>query len=242
VTAIGDALKNRPEITQLETNKAINQIDQDYFRNQTKPQIDLLGIYTTQGLAGTASNPNRLPPETLRGGIGTSISQLFRQDFPTYRVGVAISLPWGNHVAKANLGRTLVEGEKIANQRAQTEQTIESEVRNALQALRSAEARLSSAIAARQAAEQLAASEERQFRAGTSTFFLVQQRQTELLGARGRELQAQTDLNRAISEFQRATGTTLSANNVTVSDARELSLSGRGTKLAVNAPFYTRGK
>ena len=67
-------------------------------------------------------------------------------------------------------------------------------------------------------AEQLYESEQRQFRAGTTTFYLVLQRQTELLAARGRELQAQTDLNSAISEFQRSTGTTLSANNVTVSE------------------------
>ena len=112
----------------------------------------------------------------------------------------------------------------LANQRAQAEQIIEAEVRNALQALRSAEARLQSAAAARLAAEQLAASEQRQFQAGTTTFFLVQQRQTELVTARGRELQAQTDLNRAISEFQRSIGSTLEANNVKVSSLGNLTM------------------
>jgi hypothetical protein len=64
-----------------------------------------------------------------------------------------------------------------------------------------------------------------------------------LLAARSRELQAQTDLNRAISEFQRSTGNTLTANNVTVSDIRSLTLTNRGSKLAVNnVPFFTRGK
>ena len=133
------------------------------------------------------------------------------------RLGVQVSLPIGNHVAKANLGLTLVAASKIANQRAQTEQVIEAQVRNALQALRSAEARLASATAARAAAEELYASEQRQFRGGTATFYLVVQRQTELTAARGREIQAQTDLNKAISEFQRAIGTTLTVNNVTVS-------------------------
>ncbi len=49
----------------------------------------------------------------------------------------------------------------------------------------------------------------------------------ELLAARGRELQAQTDLNKAISAFQRATGTTLSANNVDVTDGTNLRISPR---------------
>ena len=224
--ALTEALKNRPEITQLATNAEINRIDERYFRNQTKPQIDLVGTYTSSGLAGSPTarsiqNGQTVVPENLRGGYFTSLGNLIGQDYPTYRVGVNVGLPWGNTIAKANLGRTLVEGTRIGNQRAQTEQVIEAEVRNAMQALKSGEARLASAIATRQSAEQLFDSEQRQFRSGTTTFYLVLQRQTELLVARSRELQAQTDLNKAISEFQRATGTTLSANNVTVSQKQE---------------------
>src|SRR5690606_36186577 len=44
--AVSEALKNRPEIEQLETSKEINKIDERYFRDQTKPQIDLVGSYT----------------------------------------------------------------------------------------------------------------------------------------------------------------------------------------------------
>lgn len=221
--AIADALKNRPELEQLDLNIDINKVDERYFHNQTKPQIDLFATTTSQGLAGTTTARSIDPttglsrvPAQLVGGEFTSLSNLFRFSFPTYRAGVTISLPLGNHVARANLGRTLVEGDRLQNQRAQQEETIESEVRNALQALRSAEARLASAAASRAAAEQIYESEQRQFRAGTTTLYLVLQRQTELITARGRELQAQTDLNRAVSEFHRATGTTLTSNNITV--------------------------
>lgn len=244
--AVAEALKNRPELTQLTANDEINKIDQRYYRDQTKPQIDLVGSYTAAGLAGAATAPRTTTPSALTtrvndlsllagldalptgtttstvppnlvGGYFNSLGNLLGQDYPTYRVGVVVSLPWGNTTAKANLGRTLVESSRIGNLRAQAENVIESEVRNSLQALRSAEARLASALAARTAAEQLSESEQRQFRAGTTTLYLVLQRQNELLAARSRELQAQTDLNKAISEFQRSTGTTLSANNVTVS-------------------------
>ncbi|MER3632206.1 MAG: hypothetical protein C4325_08615 [Blastocatellia bacterium] len=57
----------------------------------------------------------------------------------------------------------------------------------------------------------------RQFRVGTTNFYLVQQRQTDLLNARSRELQAQTDLNKAISGYHRAVGSTLEVNSVNVS-------------------------
>jgi HAE1 family hydrophobic/amphiphilic exporter-1 len=248
--AVGSALTNRQEIAQLQANAEINKIDERYFRDQTKPQIDLISSYTGSGLAGTPtvrtnttnsmtsaltarvnelSAINGLPvlptttttttstiPENLIGGYPQSLSNLATADYPTYRVGVRISLPFGNRTAKANFGRTLVEGERIRNQRAQIEQIIEADVRNTTQSLRSAEARLNSAAASRASAEQLYESEQRQFRAGTTTVFLVMQRQNELVAARGRELQAQTDLNKAVSEFQRATGTTLSANSVEI--------------------------
>ena len=222
--AVAEAMKNRPEISQLETTAEINRIDQRYYRNQTKPQIDLVSSYTTQGLAGTetpaAIDPrtgmSRVPP-SLVGGLFTSLGNLAALRFPSYRVGVNISFPFRNTTAKANLGRSLVEGEQIANSRAQTEENIEAEVRNALQTLRSADARLRAATEGRAAAEELYASEVRQFRAGTTTFYLVLQRQTELSTARGREIQARTDLNKAISEFERAIGNTLTYNNVSVS-------------------------
>lgn len=244
--AVTEALKNRPEITEFEASAEINKIDQDYYRNQTKPQIDLFGTYTTQGLAGTetarAISPttglSQVPPN-LVGGYGTSLGNLIAQDYPTYRVGVTINLPWGNTTAKANLGRTLVEEKRLGNLRDQAELVIEAEVRNALQSLRSAEARLASALASRSAAEQLYEGEQRQFRAGTTTFYLVLQRQNELREARMRELLAQTDLNRSISEFQRATGTTLSANNVDVSQDRTLTLSP-DRRFTANSRFFTR--
>ncbi|HEY0077239.1 MAG TPA: TolC family protein [Pyrinomonadaceae bacterium] len=269
--AVGAAINNRPELAQLQTSAEINQIDVRYFRDQTKPQIDLVGTYTAVGLSGiptqaatgggTSANAALrarvnelstlagLPPlETttggstltpnLVGGYPKSLSNLLQQDYPTYRVGVRVSLPFRNRTAEANLGRALAEGSRVQNLRAQAEQIIEADVRNATQALRSAEARLASAAATRSSAEQQYESEQRQFRAGTTTLFLVLQRQTELLNARGRELQAQTDLNKAIAEFQRATGNTLAANNValrTDTPTRELEIRPTSNTSAANA-------
>ncbi|MCA1635095.1 MAG: TolC family protein [Acidobacteria bacterium] len=259
--AVAAAINNRPELAQLQTGAEINQLDTRYFRDLTKPQIDLVGTYTALGLAGSLTQAGSgggstagsnaalrtrvnelsviagLPPlETTTTGTGTvtpnlvggytqSLTNLLQQDYPTYRVGVRVSLPLRNRTAEANLGRSLAEGSRIRNQRAQAEQLIEADVRNATQSLRSAEARLASAASSRSSAEQQSESEQRQFRAGTTTVYLVLQRQTELLAARGRELQAQTDLNKAIADFQRATGNTLQSNNVSVrADTRELEM------------------
>lgn len=247
--AVSLALASRPEVEQVAQTRDINKINQKFFSNQLKPQVDLFGTFTSAGLAGSLVNQGPNPftagtialtervnqlsrlqgldplpptaslggvPEVLVGGAGQSFSNLFGFNYPTARVGIRFTFPIGNRTAEANYGRSLAEGRKIENQREQLEQTIEAEVRNTLQALRSAEARLSSALASRTAAEQQYDSEQRKFQAGLSSVFLVLQRQQELIIARGREVQSQTDLNKAIADFQRATGSTFKAHNITV--------------------------
>ena len=155
-------------------------------------------------------------PSNLFGAYGQSLVNLGSNQYNNFRVGVAISLPLHNRTAEGQLGHSLVEGKRIQTQREQLEQLIQVEVRNALQSLSTAEARLRSAAIARSTAEQQYDSEKRKLDAGQSTVFLVLERQTALAVARGNELRAQTDLNKAIAELQRATGNSLTANNVTV--------------------------
>src|SRR4030095_7729130 len=245
--ALRAALENRPELQQSTIVREVNQIDQKYYREQTKPQIDLVGSYGVVGLAGSISggvNPftsssqelrdrvnllslnsglprltdppaQALAPELL-GGYAQSIQNLFGNRYHNYRVGFQINLPLRNRTAEAQLGRSLVEGQKLTTQREQLEQSIQVDVRNALQVVRSAGARLHAAGIARQASEQQYLSEQRKLDAGQSTVFLVLERQTALTTARGNELRAQTDLNKAIAELQRATGNALTVHDIVV--------------------------
>jgi HAE1 family hydrophobic/amphiphilic exporter-1 len=242
------AMENRPELQQASVVREMNQIDQKYFKDQTKPSVDLVGNYGINGLAGSIStsgvNPFTassllvrdrvdqlsalagleplpvIPPATISreliGGFGQSVESLLGNRFNNFRVGVQISLPLRNRTAEAQLGRSLVEGERIATQREQLEQSIQVEVRNSLQSMRSAEARLRAAVSTRESNEQQLASEQRKLDAGQSTTFLVLERQTALVTARGLELKAQTDLNKAIADLQRATGNALRVNSVVV--------------------------
>jgi HAE1 family hydrophobic/amphiphilic exporter-1 len=253
--AINTALENRFELAELRTNKDINEINKRFYRDQTKPQVDLQVSYSSNGYAGTlADNENPiltgftslekrvselstiagLPvltpntftaiPADLQGGYGRAWSNLLAQDNPTVKIGVRISLPLKNRTAKAGLGHTLAEGRRLDTVRAQAEQLIEAEVRNAIQRVRSVEASMAAAEAARVAAEQQYTSEQRKFQAGMSTVFLVLQRQTDLVAAKGRELETQTDLNKAIAEFQRATGNTFKYRNVAVISGQQLDM------------------
>lgn len=232
--ALEIALTNRPEVELNEIQKDINQIEQDFYKDQIKPQIDLTASYISAGIGGS-QNPSFRPPFPLPCQIdpnspacrqqlallnsitGSSINDIFINRYPTFRVGITVSLPFfGNQTQRALLGKTLVEAEKIKLQRQQIEQAIQMDVRNALQMLRTAEARLRTATIARENLEKQYESEQRKLEAGQSDVYKLLERQTALAMARSNELRAQIELNKAIADLQRVTGNSLKANNINI--------------------------
>ena len=266
-----DALKaardNRPELRRLRLQNEINDIDISFFKNQTKPRIDLVGTVALTGLAGTAVNPIVAPPppgtlvpiigddpltnpsrflldeiralqrrvgapeaviplvpadeevslnSTLVGGFGQNLRNLVSGDTRNIRVGVTIQFPFKNKTAEANLAGARIQKEQLQATTRSQQQTIEVDVRNAAQAVESSRQRVLSAREARSNAETQLEGEQRLYQVGRSTTFLLFQRENALANARASELRAETDYNKALADLQRATSTTLRANNVIV--------------------------
>ena len=218
------ALKNRPELDQMRLLTEQKEVDIKYFKNQLKPQLDFIGTYGSTGLAGAARDaviigdegaPNVL--DRFQGGAFRSLRNLFGQDFRTYQVGVRLSFPWNNRTAKANLGRSLAEQRQLDARQRQLVETVQVDVRNALQAVVAAKQRYEAAQAAELAAEAQLNGEQERYRAGLSTNFVVLERQTDLSQARGTAVRALTDYNKALADLQRVTGMTLTSNNVEIS-------------------------
>ncbi len=227
-TILENAMQHRPELRQIAAAQSQADVNLRYAKNQLLPGVDLQLNYQGNGFAGNAlppfsfipGQPGLPPPSYLGGTYDQAYGNIGK--FPAYQAGVVISAPFGNTTAKANLAAAQ-EQERIAKiQASGLDQRIVFEVRNALQAYQTALSRLYTARKARDAAAAVYASEERRFRNGESTTFLVFARQVELVQDEGRELQAQTDLNKSIVELQRVDGTILSSNDVT------LSTTGRG--------------
>lgn len=148
-------------------------------------------------------------PAKLLGGYGSSLSNLANQDFRTFQVGVTLNLPIRNRTAEANLARTLAAARQLQTLRQRAEQLVEADVRNALQAVATAEKRVEAARAGRTASQAQLDSEERRFRAGETTNFFVLTRQNQLSEARSREMRALADHNIAVAQLQRAIAATL---------------------------------
>jgi len=217
--AVKDAQENRPELRRLRLEAEVNKIDLTYFKNQTKPQFDLQAVVATTGLAGTPSPllpPDIKPNPTLVGGYSKTLSNVFSLNTYNVTVGVAIQIPFKNKTAEANLAAANIQREQLLASMRSTQQGVEVDVRNAAQAVDSSRRRVLSARQARINAELQLEGEQRLYQVGRSTTFLLFQRQNALTNARASELRAQTDYNKALADLQRATATTLRANNVIV--------------------------
>jgi outer membrane protein len=258
--AMAEARSNRPELRRLRLQRDINDIDLKYFKNQTRPRIDLQSTLALTGLAGSAvqsfgdtTSPlivgdpaedanaflldqinqlrvlNGLPsvdsptvttagPATsnLIGGYPRAIANLFSFETRNIVVGVAIQIPFRNKTAEANLAGARIQRTQLEASTRLQEQTVEVEVRNAAQAVETARRRVLAARAARENAETQLQGEQRLYQVGRSTTFLLFQRENTLNNARNLELRAETDYNKALADLQRATSTTLRANNVIV--------------------------
>ena len=258
--ALAEARTNRPELRRLRLQNEITDIDIKYFRNQTRPRVDIQSTLALTGLSGSPVDPvSDVPvpiiagdptqsanaflldqinllrggqglqpitsptvvqpgtvPSNLIGGYGRTLANLFSFDTRNVVIGLTIQIPFRNEVAKANLAGARIQKTQLeASVRAQ-EQGIEVEVRNSAQAVETSRRRVLAARAARENAELQLQGEQRLYQVGRSTTFLLFQRENTLNNARNLELRAETDYNKALADLQRATSTTLRANNVIV--------------------------
>lgn len=260
--ALKEARENRPELRRLRLQDDINDVEITYFKNQTKPQVDLQSTLATTGLAGKdvsgalpagtlvpliggnpATNASAFllqqirdvqmrsgfpqavvplvpslggPNSDLIGGYARDLANLFGFKTRNVTFGVAIQIPFKNKTAEANLAGARIQAEQLQASMRSQEQIVEVDVRNAAQAVETARRRVLAAREARINAEVQLEGEQRLYQVGRSTTFLLFQRQNALTNARAAELRAQTDYNKALADLQRATSTTLRANNVFV--------------------------
>ena len=218
--------QTKPQIDAIATVSTTGLAGHPIVASTTNPFTAAFGPLVNQinllsGQAGLPPLPSisfgstAIPP-ILNGGYGQSLSALGSGHFTTALVGVNISIPIRNRTAVAAEAVAIAEGRRLVAQRKQVEMAVEQDVRNALQAMQSTEQRLDAAIAARRYAEEQYASEQRQFQAGTSTVFLVLQRQTDLVSARTREVRAEADAGEVKANLDRALSRTLEVRNIQV--------------------------
>ncbi len=217
---LGVAMETRPELLELELELLADETRIELAENGRLPQLDLNASYRRNGLGEDT---------------GDAFDQMVDREFEDYTLGLVASIPLGNEAADARLRRATMQRMSRILSKAAREQTIEQEVLDAVDRIRSDWQRI---IAGRQSvalnARTLAA-EQRQFEAGLSTSIDVLEAAGRLATARGEEIRAIADYELAQIALAESTGTLLGRAAIRFdTDGASGSVSMRGTGLPAN--------
>ena len=199
------AVENRMEMLELELQLAVDSADIDLKRNLTLPAFAVDYTYTIKGSSGSFGG--------AYGNLG---------DNDSYRVGLNGEIPIGNKVAKNTLEAAILRRvQRLATRSART-QAIETEVYDALDALRSSwqsilAARLETVFATR-----TYEGEQRQFNVGMRTSTDVLDAASRLADAQSREVRSLAEYQVALIDIAFATGTLLGHSRIRFDTESEL--------------------
>ncbi|HEY3807416.1 MAG TPA: TolC family protein [Kofleriaceae bacterium] len=197
--ALAIAIKNRPELAQLDLDVQTAIINLRQAENNKLPQLNL-------GLSGSLYGVD----PTYNGAL----DGLGRHDATGY--SLSLNFSWTPLMratsAAAEISRS---SERIAAaNRQQAVQDTWAAVRDAVRNQSSTERQVLAAAKFRELATENLAVEQRKFAASTSSNFLVAQRQEDLATAQLAELQAVLSHKKALVQLLRAEGTLLEARHV----------------------------
>ena len=232
---IAEALRNRPDLAQAGIQVENSQISLKGSLNALRPELDVVGTVQNGGLSGDI-NPvgAALTPGAALypGGYGTALGQIFKNNFPTYSVGLQLTLPLRNRVAQADAVRDELQVRQTQVRRQQFEDQVRLEVADAYVAMQQARAAYEAAVQSRILQEQSVKVEQETFDVGLATNYLVIQYQTYLAQARSTEVAAKGAYAKAKIALDRATASTLEVNQVSIQEAQN----GRVSRPAARIP------
>jgi outer membrane protein TolC len=217
---IAEGLQNRPELLETDVDLANRQISRQAARNALLPTLSLVGFYGGSGLAGLANPPgnSNVSPSTPTDLAG-SWRNAFNNSSPDYYVGLNLSIPIRNRVAKADQYRSELEFRQASLRKEQLRKQIRIEVRNAQYALEQSRARVESARKARDLAERTFEITKKEQELGSGSTYQTMTAQRDLSMAELDLVNAMTIYQKARVELDRATGATLEHNGVLIQDA-----------------------
>lgn len=194
VNLLRTAFEKRYDYKQALLNADAQDVRLKYARNQLLPQLDLVASYGLNGL-GTS--------------IGASIDQGVGGHTPSWSVGLNFSVPLGNVQPRANYRVAQGLKEQALLRIKQAEVTVGSDVDQIISRIETSRQRLTTAIQTRQLAEETVRVAFRRLEEGLISSFDIIEFQRRLYDAKSRELGAQADLSRSITQLWLVTSTVL---------------------------------
>ena len=201
--SIGTALEQRPDYLQAKREVERRGIMLQYNRQQLWPQVDLKASY---GWSGSQST------------FGSMMDDAKSGDHPGWSVGVVFAMPLGNGRARADYETSKLDRERALLNLKRLEQTIVTDVANAVARVRANLKRVDATQAAKRLAAESLRAEEHKLREGLSTSFLVLQAQAQLSAMQSAEIHARASYNQSLINLARVEGSTLHKRGIVVDE------------------------
>ncbi|MGH8378362.1 MAG: TolC family protein, partial [Gammaproteobacteria bacterium] len=224
---IKEALQYRPELAINRINITNQVVSLKAVKQELLPTLDLIGEYGASGLAGTVipanlggtfgANGANLGPFT--GGYGRAFSNVLQGNFPTYTVGLQLTIPIANHAGQADVVRAQLELQQSQLQQQQQTNQIILEVRNAQFAVQQDRAAVMAAQEAVRLQQETLDADQKKFNLGAAVITDVITAQSNLTQAKSSLVSTLANYKEAQVNLERLTGTTLTANRISVQDA-----------------------
>ena len=216
---IADALKNRTELQESSLVLQNSELSRKSARNALLPSLSAYGFYAGTGYAGTP-NPLNSAGVNVPTGFPGAVDNAFNYSSPEYQVGLQLSVPLRNRIAKADQYRTELEYRQSQVYLEELKKRIRIEVRNARFALEQGASRVDAARHARDLAQKTLdiTQQEQKLGAGSNQQTLAAEH--DLAIADSALVTAETDYEKARIEVRRATGSVLEDYGISVANAR----------------------
>jgi outer membrane protein len=209
-----EALARRPDLGQASLQIENSQIGLKGALDATRPEVDLVGVLQSNGLAGPLSAPAANTP--FIGGYGTVLDQLFTTKYPTYSIGVQVTVPIHNRIAEADQARDELQLKQSEVRLRQLQNQARLEVEDAVIAMRRARASYDAAVEARRYQQESLEAEQTRYEVGASTAFFVIQYESLLAQAKSTEVAAKSAYVKARAALERATGNILEQHQISL--------------------------
>jgi outer membrane protein TolC len=216
--AVRNAIENRTDMVSARKSLERYEYSVQYTKNQLLPTVDLTAGYGAAGAGGTELI--RDPPfsgpvvDTIPGGYGDALDEVFGRDYPTWSVGLQLSYAIPNRSQKAGAAAARINRDQALASYRRLELQVAAEVRTAARGVESGFKRVASTQAARRLAAERLDAEEKKFAAGMSTNFLVTQAQRDLAEQQVNELRAVADYRKSVINYQRVQEAGVSGSGV----------------------------
>jgi outer membrane protein TolC len=215
---IARALRDRIELGESNLDLDSRRVSQNAARNAVLPSVAATAFYGGTGLAGLPNPPTDI--STAPRDFGGAVKNAFNNSAPDYYLGLSVSIPIRNRVAKSDQYRAELETRQAELRLQQLKKQIRIEVRNAQYALEQSEARVVAARQARALAQKTFDIMKKEQELGAGSDYQTLTAQRDLSVAESALVAAMTAYQKAKIELDRSVGSTLEAYSISIESAR----------------------